>query len=480
MAFFTVRLTRARNAAVTEAARTRIIQHFMLRLFDSEKPEAAASSDLRALTLLDRGVKEASVLKSDPETQAGLYESLGSMYNQLGNFPESDRLLFLALEKMKAARGPEDPRVAGILVKIGILRGDRSQFKDAERFAQDGLAMTERHAAANDPLVIQAKSVLGRVAAQSGSFEKAIAMLEPLVKIRPEGEEAAIDLADNLSALGVCYYSLGRLELAEPFVRRALALHRQLAGEFHPHTANDLLNLGEIEAALTRYAEAEKYYSEAIQIMERWYGRDHPDTATLIGIFARTLLMEGKTAEAEVLLRRVLEVQERAYGGKDVRISVTLDSLGKIAEKRGDLAAAEAYFSRAFEIARALYGEQNYVTGVTKADLGDVRLRRGEYAVAEQNLREALAVLVANFPPGDAHIGAAEISWGRSLLRLKRYGDAEKQLAAGYRILAKQAHPPADGMLEARHDLAAVYDALREPEKAAQFRAVLAGGRGAL
>jgi len=472
VAFFTVRLARARNAALAEAARTKTIQRFMLNLFDSGKPEAAPANDLRAITILERGVKEAGSLNSDPETQAELYESLGNAFNMLGRFEESERLLLLALDKMKAARGAADPKVAEVLLRLAILRGDRSQPKDAMRFAQDGLALAERHAAPDSLLVIEAKSVLGRVTAQAGSYEKAIAILEPLVKLEPSGEEAAYDLADNLIVMGVCDYSLGRLDAAEALEQRALALHRQLAGEFHPRTANDLFNLGQLRAARAQYAEAEKYYREAIQIMEAWYGRDHPDTATFIGVFARTLLLEGKSTEAEGLLRRVLETQQRAYGGRDVRIAVTLDSLGKIAEKRGDLRAAQADFSRAFDIAQTIWGGANYNTAILKADLGDAHLRRGRIALAEQELREAVQVLVAKLPPGDAHIGAVEASWGRSLLREKRYVEAEKQLAAGHEILARQRHSPQ--IRESCEDLVAVYEALHKPDKAAKFRAELA------
>jgi serine/threonine-protein kinase len=107
-------------------------------------------------------------------------------------------------------------------------------------------------------------------------------------------------------------------------------------------------------------------------------------------------------------------------------------------------------------------------------DLGKVYLKEGPNVQAEQTLRKAVSVLVAVAPAGDALIGLADAGWGRALLREKRYVEAEKQLAAGYAILTKQAHPPAERMREARQDLAAVYDALKEPEKAARFRAELA------
>ncbi|MGD0365796.1 MAG: hypothetical protein ABSC93_33350, partial [Bryobacteraceae bacterium] len=84
---------------------------------------------------------------------------------------------------------------------------------------------------------------------------------------------------------------------------------------------------------------------------------------------------------------------------------------------------------------------------------------------------DAVGIFVAKFPRASPRIGYAEAVWGRALLREKRYAEAEKQLAAGYRILADQAHPQADQLEEARQDLAAVYDALKQPERAAKLRA---------
>jgi len=93
--FFTARLAKARDVALAEAARTRRIQRFMLDLFGNREKQAAPSHELRVATLLDRGVLEAGVLNSDPETQAELYQSLGRMYNMPGKHQKADGLLRL-------------------------------------------------------------------------------------------------------------------------------------------------------------------------------------------------------------------------------------------------------------------------------------------------------------------------------------------------------------------------------------------------
>src|SRR5205807_1794954 len=88
--FFTVRLAVARNAALAEAARTQRIQNFMLNLFEGGDKAAGPAGDLRVVSLIDRGVQEACSLDAEPGVQADLYQTLGSMYQKLGNFDQAD------------------------------------------------------------------------------------------------------------------------------------------------------------------------------------------------------------------------------------------------------------------------------------------------------------------------------------------------------------------------------------------------------
>src|SRR5580658_7298829 len=78
--FFTVRLAIARNAALAEAARTQRIQRFMTNLFQGGDESAGPADNLRVVTLLDRGVQQAQSLSPEPEIQAQLYATLGTLY----------------------------------------------------------------------------------------------------------------------------------------------------------------------------------------------------------------------------------------------------------------------------------------------------------------------------------------------------------------------------------------------------------------
>ena len=84
VSFFTIRLARARNAALAESARAQQIQKFMTNLFQAGDATVGPADNLRAVTLLDRGELEADSLQGEPAVRADLYATLGALYQKLG------------------------------------------------------------------------------------------------------------------------------------------------------------------------------------------------------------------------------------------------------------------------------------------------------------------------------------------------------------------------------------------------------------
>lgn len=74
----------------------------------------------------------------------------------------------------------------------------------------------------------------------------------------------------------------------------------------------------------------------------------------------------------------------------------------------------------------------------------------------------------------DMNTGIARVKLGRTLLRERRYREAETEILVGSNILSKQTSPSASWVQAARKDLALVYEALGEQEKAEGVRRELA------
>jgi len=476
--FYTVRLTRARNAAVAQAARAARIQKFMLNLFQGDDPSAAPADDLRVLTLLDRGAQEARSLDAEPAVQAELYETLGGIYQKLGKFDEADSLLQSALTTRQSIFGPDSAEAAQSILALALLRDEQAKYEEAERLVRQALAIDARKLPKTDPAVGKATLALGKVLEDRGHYDQSISQLEQAVQLfsAPGAAPGAApaDLADSLHELANAHFYAGHYDESFAINQHLLAMYEQIYGGRHPRIAEILINLGAIRLDLGHYAEAEKYDRQALDIVQGWYGKDNPETATDLTILARALVYQNRFDEAAGLLQQSLTIKERAFGPMHPSVASTLNELGSVAVKEGKYAAAEQYFKRMADIYRAVYGEHHYLFATALSNLASVYTAQQQWARAEKLYREALPIYIESQSATHINAGIVRIKLGRSLLRQERYVEAATETRGGYDILVTQMDPKVSWLVNARNDLVEEYRALKNPEQAAKFQAEIA------
>jgi serine/threonine-protein kinase len=466
--FFTIRLEKARDSALAEAARTERIQQFMLNLFRGGDEAVAPSDSLRVLTLVDRGVQEAKSLNTDPKVQAELYENLGVIYQKLGKFSEADSLLRSALEQRKSIFGQNSPEVAESLVALGLLCTDQAKLEEAERFVRGGLDISKQTLAPNHPVTVRATFALGKVLEARGRYDDAIELLDRAVRLR-SGSGPSADLAASLSELANVQFYAGHYDVSDVLNRRALAMQRQIYGDRHPLVADTLINLGALEFQAGHYPESERFNRQALDIVQAWYGPNHPETADSMTILGQSLTYQNRYNEAAVLLRQSLSILEHVYGPVHPRVAYALNELGQVAIRQGKLDDAEADFSREVNIYRTVYHDEHYLISIAMSNLAGVYATRRQYSRAEQLFREALQRYAGTVPPDHLNVGIGHSRLGNVLAADHRYAEAEKESRAGYEILVKQKNPALKWLQMARTDLAQEYEALHQPANAQRF-----------
>jgi eukaryotic-like serine/threonine-protein kinase len=467
---FTWRLAKARNEALAEAARTQRIQEFMIDVFQGGDAAAGPAADLKVVDMLEGGVRQALALNSDPKVRAELVYNFASIYEKLGQLGKADTLMQLALEQRKQLYGADSAEVAQALSSLGMLRSDQSRLGEAEPLARQGLAMARRHLEPNDPIVMQATINLGRVLGQKGDYGEAIQLLEQAVQNESDSSMRAAEQAKTLSALADVNYNAGHYQACVPLYQHLLEMHRQLYGDRHPLVAEDLSNLGATMVDLGFYSKAEGYIRQALDVTRSYYGNDNPKVATTLTTLGRALEYENKFDEATAVLQQALTIEERTYGPVHSSVAETLNELGNVASMRGELDEAEARFRRVVEIYRSIYGDKHPFVAIALSNIGTVLLDRKDYAGAEAIYRDVVRRFTEELGSNNVNTGIAEIKLGRTLLREKQYKEAQQESLSGYEVLAKQTSPSSSFVRAARRDLAAEYEALKEPKDAAKFR----------
>jgi serine/threonine-protein kinase len=152
-------------------------------------------------------------------------------------------------------------------------------------------------------------------------------------------------------------------------------------------------------------------------------------------------------------------------------VASTLNELGTIDLVQDRLVQAEGSFQRVVAIYRETYGTKHYLTGIGLSNLASTYMAEKRFVEAEKLFREAIAIYGNTLPANHTNTGIARIKLGRSLARQKRYGEAVAELVAGYDILTPQMDPGVSWLRSARTDLIEAYDALKQPDRAARFRA---------
>jgi eukaryotic-like serine/threonine-protein kinase len=475
--FYTVRLEKARNAALREAARTLIIQQFTESLFDGGDKSAGPAMDLKAVQLLDRGTLEAASLGRDPEMQSDMRETLGGIYQKLGKLDLAEPLLVSALDERRKFLGGDNRKVAESLVRLGLLRKDQGKLDEAETLVRQGLEMNRRTESGSSPNiaradVAKAMVALGSVLEVRAKYDEARQVLESALKLQPQNGEATEDTSENLSELANVYFYQGQYGLSENLNNQAMEIDRRLFGDKNPAVAQELNNLGAIEMNRGNYPASEAYYRRALAITESWYGTDHPETAANLTALAQPLTFDKHEPEAESLLERALDIQKRVNGPVNATVATTQNQLGILSFQRKQFDAARSYFTQAMETWKQLFGDKYPSVAVAYSNLGSVCLEEKNLPCAEKMYRDAVSRL-DDSSANSLNDAVAHLKLGRALLREGRFAEAEPESLIGYKYLIKNVTPNDRFLLFARKDLAAIYDGLRNTAQAAHYRSEL-------
>jgi non-specific serine/threonine protein kinase/serine/threonine-protein kinase len=287
------RIFAEKERANREATTARSVSGFMTGMFQVSDPGESRGNSLTAREVLDKAAQKIeSNLAEDPEVRARLMLSMGTVYSNLGLYPQAVTLLDKAAVALREVLGADHPDAlkARLLQAIALRRN--SQLKDAEPILLDVTQRARRALGLRNPLTI-----------------------------------------DALNQLAVVLRRTGRSDQAEPIFREALENARAGLGAQSASTTAVMNNLANLYSETGRPDEARKLLVELLEIRERTLGPDHPDTITAKYNLGYAYQHEGRLDDALAVAREVREQNWRIFGpdhpdtlDSSEAISVILDS----------------------------------------------------------------------------------------------------------------------------------------------------------
>ena len=464
--FYTVRLSQARDAAVTEAERTARIQAFVTALFQGGDDAAGPPDSLRVRDLIDRGVREAVALHEEPLVQADLFTTLGTLQLQMGHLDAADSLYSRTLSLRRAELGDGHPDVAATLTALGRLRIEQARLDAADTLLRQATAIIDGTLRPTDPRAIAAHAALGALHQERSDWPAAIARQQSVLDRLQATAGAPLDIADAQVQLANTLFYAGELEASDSINRLALGTYRRVRGDDHPRVAEVLVNLGAAEFERGNYAAAEGLFREALSRTEKWHGPSHPATASSLTMLGRALTFQDRRDEALEALSRSLVIQEAHFGPDHPRVASALNEVATIEMQNGNYARAESLWRRTEQIYLAVHGERHWLLGVARSNLGTVNTRMANLPRAESYFRQAIELFTESQGPDHLNTGIARIKLGRALLGQRRWREAVAESRAGRDILNALEAAPRAFIDAATDDIKAAESALGDKDEA--------------
>jgi serine/threonine protein kinase/tetratricopeptide (TPR) repeat protein len=221
--------------------------------------------------------------------------------------------------------------------------------------------------------------------------------LENRLEDQPEVEATLRQL------IGSVYTRLRLMDQAEPHLRRALALNRQVFGEDHVKFADSQRHLGWNQLETDRAnGEVETLARGALATYLK-HG-DHDGALEAQWLLVLSLDGQSRTIDAEAAADEALEFARLHDRYESKVVPNLLHQLAWIAIRKGDYVAAERLARESVEKHLLVHGDTHPETGFGWTYLGASLHRQGKFQEAEDCYQKALAVFRRSFPESHAYI----------------------------------------------------------------------------
>jgi serine/threonine-protein kinase len=449
MGLLAKRVALERDTARRERNTAEQVSRFLIDLFQVSDPEKARGDTITAREILDRAAtKITHDLRDQPDVEARLLETVGKVYENLGQYDTSRSVLEQALIVRRRFSGSQNLEVARSLKDLSELARRKRDFNAAEPMARESLEIRRKLLGPRDPDVGETLNTLGLILHQKGDLAGAEPLFRQALDMRDQlrlREHAETTVLSNLAGL---LKDRGDYALAEPYMRECVEIRRKTLGPLHPRLALAVSKLGSILALQEKYAEAEPLFREAIAIREKVYGTSHTDVAGSLDLLGALMRERGELDEAERLHRRALGIAKSVStkGCPGCTDTLTFLALVKVAQRR--YPEAEALFRESLLTIRSTLPPGHLALVDPLLGLGSLLIQTGRAGEAEPLLREAVEVRRKTLPIDHWQIPAAEVDLGNCFAALGRKAEAEALLT---RSLAALESKRGARSREARH-----------------------------
>ena len=393
-----------------EASRAEQVEKLLANMFAFATPRAA-QPPTATLYVDHAAALVRTELAAEPRSQARLLLVIGQVYNALGQYEASIRVLDQSLALRRTLFGENSPEVAEARHWRGLSEHYAGRYEAAEGSFRGalGILRTSPAASGQDRLstMVELGDLLhtrGRLLEAEQILREAVGALRSAGAPSGSGSPPGESLPKALMYLANVLRDRGVSDESVLLFHSALDAFRPFDGERNQQIAITESYLARLHVMRGDFREAETLLTHALGVLRVTYGDSHPLVATTLREYGYLRIEQGRLAEAESMLDEAQRILQRSVGSAHSLVARNRAHQAELARRRGRAAAAA-------QLARDTLGDfdrlgmPDHPAAIdARATLGLALLAIGDRHAAARELRRGLVSAERQFVPGDARI----------------------------------------------------------------------------
>jgi non-specific serine/threonine protein kinase/serine/threonine-protein kinase len=345
------RANREAERANREASAATQVSEFLKGLFNVSDPSEARGNTLTAREILDTGADRIrNELSGQPEVQARLMDTMGTVYTSLGLYRDAEPLLKEAVETDRRTLGPDHPQTLAAVNRLANLYWYQDRLSEAEPLYLEAVGKSRQVLGLEHQATLRAQTDLASLYTVQKRFDEA----ERLVKDTADAQARVLgvghaDTRLSRNILQAIYFQQARYGEAEVIAREVFETSLKVMTEQHPDTLADMHNLATVYDRQNRFGEAESLYLRAIKGKSRVLEDTHPSTIRSVQRLATMYLRQKRFREAETQLLGAVAALTAARDNAAASPTTDTTTLDGVVSQLADLYDAWGQPSKAAE-----------------------------------------------------------------------------------------------------------------------------------
>jgi tetratricopeptide (TPR) repeat protein/predicted Ser/Thr protein kinase len=279
--------------------------------------------------------------------EESLYEALGHVLVTRGRLPEAEAAFERAVAIARARRGDEHPFVGSALFNLATPLGAQGKAEASERALREAERLWTRAYGPDEPRMAVLLMNLANTIGRPPRTREALGLATRGLEIATKHGFPPVKMSEIHHTLGNLHQELREYDDAAKYYELERAAIEATLGPDDPELGHALHSLGRVNAKRGRHDEARSLYEQALAIWRAAYGDDHPLVSFPLHSLGELELELGHPEAALPHLREALALR-LAHPGKPAKLAQTRFALARaVWASGGDRREAKALAAEA-------------------------------------------------------------------------------------------------------------------------------------